>query len=84
MSISKWAARAVDAAGSHPKKSHSRDRTGSDTGISAPMGRPVLGAEIRIRVQTSVARSTRDVLAEQGVTLAQIFDECALQLRRHE
>jgi hypothetical protein len=64
------------------EKSQSR-RTSSDTAISAPMGRPALGAEIRVRVQTSVARSTRDVLSERGVTLAQIFDECALQLARH-
>ena len=44
------------------------------------IGRPVIGAEVRVYVQTSIARSTRRILLERGLTLANVFDDCAREL----
>lgn len=47
---------------------------------SARIGRPVIGAEVRVYVQTSIAQRTREILARNGVTLADVFDDYAREL----
>jgi hypothetical protein len=44
---------------------------------SARVGRPTIGSEVRVQVQTMIAQETRDLLVKHGVTLADVFDECA-------
>lgn len=44
------------------------------------IGRPVIGAEVRVYVQTSIDKRTREILAENGITLADVFDDCAWEL----
>jgi hypothetical protein len=44
------------------------------------IGRPAIGAEVRVYVQTSIDQRTHDILAENGMTLADVFDECAREL----
>jgi hypothetical protein len=44
------------------------------------IGRPVIGAEVRVYVQTSIDKRTREILAENGITLADVFDDCAREL----
>lgn len=51
-----------------------------DPARTTPIGRPAIGAEIRVCVQTSIAQRTRQILAKQGVTLAEVFDGCACEL----
>jgi hypothetical protein len=51
-----------------------------DTAQPSRIGRPVIGSEARVYVQTSIAQSTRQILAERGVTLADVFDQCAREL----
>jgi hypothetical protein len=51
-----------------------------DTAHPSRIGRPVIGTEARVYVQTSIAQSTRKILAERGVTLADVFDDCAREL----
>jgi hypothetical protein len=46
----------------------------------SPIGRPVIGSEARVYVQTSIAQTTRQILAERGLTLADVFDQCAREL----
>lgn len=47
---------------------------------SARIGRPVIGSEVRVYVQTSIAQRTREMLAKHGVTLADVFDDYVRQL----
>lgn len=49
---------------------------------AARAGRPKIGSEARVHVQTMIAQETRDVLAKHHVTLADVFDECARKLLR--
>ena len=49
---------------------------------AARVGRPTIGSEARVHVQTMIAQETRDVLARHHVTLADVFDDCARQLSR--
>ena len=46
-------------------------------GVASRIGRPTIGAEVRVYVQTSIGQRTRELLAEHGVSLAQVLDECA-------
>lgn len=46
------------------------------------VGRPTIGSEVRIHVQTMIAQATRDLLVRHRVTLADIFDDCARKLTR--
>lgn len=39
------------------------------------IGRPAIGAEVRVYVQTSIAQRTREILATHGMTLADVFDD---------
>jgi hypothetical protein len=56
--------------------------TRSNEASDAPrIGRPLVGAEVRVYVQTSIAQRTRDILLQRGVTLADVFDDYARGLR---
>ncbi|MHB8441185.1 MAG: hypothetical protein ACYDBM_03920 [Candidatus Tyrphobacter sp.] len=44
------------------------------------MGRPVIGSEVRVYVQTSIAQRTREVLTKHRMTLADVFDDYAREL----
>jgi hypothetical protein len=41
------------------------------------VGRPIIGDEVRVYVQTSIGQRTRELLAEHNVSLAQVLDEYA-------
>ena len=43
---------------------------------TARVGRPIVGSEVRVYVQTSIAEQTRAILAKRGITLAEVFDSC--------
>jgi hypothetical protein len=49
---------------------------------AARAGRPTIGSEARVHVQTMIAQETRDILAKHHVTLADVFDDCARKLSR--
>lgn len=49
---------------------------------TARVGRPTIGSEVRVHVQTMIAQATRDILAKHRVTLADVFDDCARKLSR--
>jgi hypothetical protein len=49
---------------------------------AARVGRPTIGSEARVHVQTMIAQETRDILVKHRVTLADVFDECARSLSR--
>lgn len=46
------------------------------------VGRPTIGSEVRVHVQTMIAPETRDLLVKHHVTLADVFDDCARRLSR--
>lgn len=47
---------------------------------AARVGRPTIGSEARVHVQTMIAQETRDILLRHHVTLADVFDDCAQRL----
>ena len=47
---------------------------------AARVGRPTIGSEARVHVQTMIAQETRDILVKHRVTLADVFDDCARKL----
>ena len=49
---------------------------------AARAGRPTIGSEARVHVQTMIAQETRDILVKHRVTLADVFDDCARRLSR--
>lgn len=55
------------------------DRTDRPT-QSARRGRPAIGEELRVYIQTTIAPQTRETLAKRGLTLADILDDCAREL----
>lgn len=69
---------------SNPKSDKSRVARESSAALGSRIGRPIIGAELRVYVQTSIARRTRELLAERGVSLAHVLDECAHWVVRHE
>jgi hypothetical protein len=46
----------------------------------ARLGRPAVGQELRVYVQTTIAPQTRETLTNRGLTLAQVLDDCAREL----
>ena len=46
-------------------------------GVVSRIGRPTIGAEVRVYVQTSIGQRTRELLAEHNVSLAQVLDQYA-------
>jgi hypothetical protein len=65
------------------KQDMNRAATAGRTGVLSRIGRPAIGLEVRVYVQTSIAQRTRELLAAHGVTLAQIFDDYARRLAAH-
>jgi hypothetical protein len=61
-----------------------RSTPGGDEATSSRIGRPSIGAEVRVYVQTSIAQRTREILVEHGITLADVFDECAREIASDE
>jgi hypothetical protein len=49
---------------------------------AARVGRPTIGSEARVHVQTMIAQETRDILVKHRVALADVFDDCARRLSR--
>jgi hypothetical protein len=67
------------------KSGNQRDRLAQTVSTTAArIGRPAIGAEVRVYVQTSIAQRTREVLAQRGVTLAEGFDDVARRLSGRE
>jgi len=64
----------------HPKKVQSRQAAQPQECTSPRIGRPTIGSEVRVYVQTSIAQRTREMLAKQGLTLADVFDDYARSL----
>jgi hypothetical protein len=44
------------------------------------IGRPPIGSEVRVHVQTVIAQETRDLLAKHCISLADVFDDVARKL----
>jgi len=65
---------------SAPKPTPSRAVSRAVVASSSRIGRPAIGEEVRVYVQTSIARVTREILGQRGVTLAEVFDNCAREL----
>jgi hypothetical protein len=49
---------------------------------AARVGRPTIGSEARVHVQTMIAQETRDILVRNRVSLADVFDVCARWISR--
>jgi hypothetical protein len=64
-----------------PAQSSQRAARSNATSDAPRIGRPVVGSEVRVYVQTSIAQRTRDILLQRGVTLADVFDDYARELR---
>jgi hypothetical protein len=47
---------------------------------AARVGRPAVGGELRVYVQTTIAPQTREALAKHRITLADVFNDCAREL----
>jgi hypothetical protein len=60
-----------------------REKGTSGDEVVARVGRPMIGAEVRVCVQTSIAVRTREILAVVGMTLADVFDAYARGLTAH-
>jgi len=60
-----------------------RENGASGDEVVARVGRPMIGAEVRVCVQTSIALRTREILAVVGMTLADVFDAYARGLTAH-
>ena len=77
-------------AGSHGRRRHRLSKpVQRDPGATrvyqqpaARVGRPTIGSEARVHVQTMIAQETRDILVKHRVTLADVFDDCARRLLR--
>jgi hypothetical protein len=66
---------------SAPKASH-RTVPGCTKRPAQParLGRPPVGDELRVYVQTTIAPQTRETLTKRGLTLAEVLDDCAREL----
>lgn len=66
---------------SPPKASLGATQRSLKYGISpARIGRPCIGVETRISVQTTISRQTREALEKHQVTLADVLNDCAREL----
>ena len=74
------AGRAAVAGGLRPKATAGTDRGAPLRAFASRLGRPAIGAEVRVYVHTCVARTTRETLLRRGLTLAQVFNEYAREL----
>jgi hypothetical protein len=65
---------------SAPKASHRTEPARTDPMQPARLGRPAVGEELRVYVQTTIAPQTRETLTKRGLTLAEVLDDCAREL----
>lgn len=66
---------------SAPKASHHTAPARTDRSSQpARLGRPAVGQELRVYVQTTVAPQTRETLTKHRLTLAAVLDDCAREL----
>lgn len=65
---------------SAPKATPARNASQAGIASFSRIGRPAIGTEVRVYVQTSIARVTREILGRRGVTLAEVFDDYAREL----
>lgn len=66
---------------SAPKASQRSAGGGADRHAQpARLGRPTVGEELRVYVQTTIAPQTRQTLTKRGLTLAEVLDACAREL----
>jgi hypothetical protein len=64
-----------------PKASHRAKPAPSPTPIQpSRFGRPPIGDELRVDVQTTIAAQTRRVLSKRGLSLADVLADCAREL----
>ena len=64
-----------------PKASHRSEPACTDRPMQpARLGRPAVGEELRVYVQTTIAPQTRETLTKRGLTLAEVLDDCAREL----
>jgi hypothetical protein len=66
-----------------PRDSRSQSRAShvdTNLGVVSRIGRPTIGAEVRVYVQTSIGQRTRELLDLHNASLAQILDEFACLL----
>ena len=59
------------------KTQHSRHAAQPQEYSASRIGRPTIGVEVRVYVQTSIAQRTREILSQHGMTLADVFDDYA-------
>lgn len=66
---------------SAPKASHGTAPGRMDRPMQpARLGRPAVGDELRVYVQTTIAPQTRQTLSKRGLTLAKVLDDYAREL----
>ncbi len=64
-----------------PKASHDTQPARTDPPTQpARLGRPAVGEELRVYIQTTIAPQTRETLAKRGLTVAEVLDDCAREL----
>jgi hypothetical protein len=64
-----------------PQASHRTPPASTDRPSQpARLGRPAVGEEVRVYVQTTIAPQTRETLTKRGLTLAEVLDDCAREL----
>jgi hypothetical protein len=64
-----------------PKASQRAEPARTDRPMQAArLGRPALGEELRVYVQTTIGPQTRETLTKRGLTLAEVLDDCAREL----
>jgi len=79
----------IDHGGSHGRRRRGISKTvprkrAADLGEPPPpmrIGRPPIGAEVRVYVHTMISQRSRELLAEHGLTLADVLDDCARRLQ---
>jgi hypothetical protein len=63
-----------------PKAAPCTAPTRSKLLMPARVGRPLIGDEVRVHVQTTIALQTRELLTKRSLTLADVLDICAREL----
>jgi hypothetical protein len=63
-----------------PKAAHRTKPDCTGPTPSARLGRPPVGEELRVYVQTTIAVQTRETLTKRGLTLADVLDDCTREL----
>lgn len=81
--LKRFGSRARKRRSSRAKSVMKREKGTNSNEVAVRVGRPTIGAEARVCVQTSIALRTRDILTAVGMTLADVFDAYARRLMTH-